>query len=244
MTNRAHIEQRVIQAAKNALEHQQYVSAIDVLLGMDLLQPAHLQNWRKGKVPFLEKVIQGNLNKISYAMKCFRKWAHQLKLKPSETAYMRWGKGPNKKLQFSKSGDPQIELAYRTHYISPVLTEKKQQKLKENIEQPPEPTVFIIVSDSQCSQCHKELQKGSFLFLDGDQPLCLRCAELSELAYLPRGNAKLTRRASQYSATTFVVLKFSRARKHYERQGILVQEEALQKAQREVHTDGVKTDSF
>ena len=135
MSNRRQIEQRVIQAAESALYRQHYVSPLDVLLGMGSLKSSDLQDWRKGRVPYLEKVIQGSLGKISYAMKCFRSWAHKKGLKPSETAYLARTRGPKRELQFSKSGDSKIEEAYRTHYVSPVLSEKKQEKLKEKLEE-------------------------------------------------------------------------------------------------------------
>jgi glycyl-tRNA synthetase (class II) len=32
-------------------------------------------SWRKGRIDFLERVIQGNLKKISLSMSMFRKWA-------------------------------------------------------------------------------------------------------------------------------------------------------------------------
>jgi hypothetical protein len=234
MSNRAQIEKRVIQAAESALHHQHYVSPIDVLLGMGWLQPIHIQDWRKGRISYLEKVIQGNLNKISYTMKCFRTWANKKGLKASQTAYLARTKGPKRELQFSKSNNVEIEKAYRTHYISPVLSEKKQQRLKEKLDKAPELVVFITISDSQCSQCKKELSKGNFLFMEVDQPLCLSCAGFDELVFLPRGDAKLTRYAKKYSTLYLVAVKFSRARKRYERQGVLVQEEAIQKAESEM----------
>ena len=47
--------------------------------------------------------------------------------------------------------------------------------------------------------------------------LCLACADLDHLAFLPRGDATLTRRARAHSTLSAVVLKWSRARKRYER---------------------------
>src|SRR5271167_3266485 len=44
------LEERVVQAAEAALSRQQYVSAIDVLCGMGLLLPMHVDSWRKGRV--------------------------------------------------------------------------------------------------------------------------------------------------------------------------------------------------
>jgi len=46
-----------------------------------------------------------------------------------------------------------------------------------------------------------------------------------------RETRRLTRRSGKYSTLSAVVLKWSRARKHYERQGLLVEESALQARQ-------------
>jgi hypothetical protein len=83
------LEGRVVRAAENALSRQQYVSAIDVLCGMGLLYFSQVDSWRKGRIDFLERVIQGNLSKISSSMAIFRRWALKKGLKPSETGYVR-----------------------------------------------------------------------------------------------------------------------------------------------------------
>jgi hypothetical protein len=71
----------------------------------------------------------------------------------------------------------------------------------------------------------------------GRGALCLTCADLDHLWFLPPGNAALTRRARKYSTLAAVVLKWSRARKRYERQGLLVEEQALQRAEAECLND-------
>jgi hypothetical protein len=48
------------------------------------------------------------------------------------------------------------------------------------------------------------------------------------------GDAALTRRAGKHSKLSAVVLKWSRARKRYERQGLLVEETVLQRAEDEI----------
>lgn len=60
--------QRVVRAAEAALARQQYVSAIDVFCGMGLLQPANVDSWRKGRIDFLEQMIQGKPDKIFSSM--------------------------------------------------------------------------------------------------------------------------------------------------------------------------------
>ncbi len=234
MSNREQIKKRVIQAAESALYHRQYVSALDVFMGMGWLQGVHIQDWKNGRKPNIEGMIQGNLAKISFAMKCFRSWALGKGLKPSKTVYLAKTRGPKRALQFSKSGDPAIEGAYMTHYISPLLTEKKREKVKEKLEKQPELVAFVIKKPSQCSRCHKELGKGCVIYKEGADGLCFKCAGFEDLVFLASGNTKLTRRTKKYSPTHLVVVEWSRARKRYERQGLMVQVDALKKAQDEL----------
>src|ERR1700674_3545099 len=97
--------------------------------------------------------------------------------------------------------------------------------------------VFDILRESKCADCGKELLGGDFLFMEGERPLCLTCADLDHLVYLPRGDAALTRRARKHSGLSAVVVRFSRARRRYERQGVLVEEPALEQAEAECLAD-------
>ena len=65
----------------------------------------------------------------------------------------------------------------------------------------------------------------------------MSCADLDHLVFLGRGDAALTRRASRHSTLRAVVVRFSRSRKRYERQGMLVEEQALARAERECLSD-------
>lgn len=97
---------------------------------------------------------------------------------------------------------------------------------------------FISHRDSTCDECHEELGHGAWLFLVGEgKAVCLACADLDHLAFLPPGNAALTRRAKKYSRLSAVVLKFSQARGRYERQGLLVEEAGLIQAEAECLAD-------
>lgn len=97
--------------------------------------------------------------------------------------------------------------------------------------------VFSIIRDSECAECRRELWKGSFLRMEGDRPLCLTCADLDHLSFLPSGDTALTRRASKYSGLRAVVVRFSRTRGRYERQGVLVEHQALERAEQECLDD-------
>jgi hypothetical protein len=98
--------------------------------------------------------------------------------------------------------------------------------------------VFISHRESVCGECHELLGPHAWIRLDGERgALCLACADLDHLAYLPAGDAALSRRARKHSQLSAIVLKWSTARKRYERQGILVEEAALAQAERDCLDD-------
>ena len=98
--------------------------------------------------------------------------------------------------------------------------------------------VFISNRESICSECNENLGHHAWIFLNRPKgALCLSCADLDHLEFLPTGNTALTIRAKKYSGLYAVVLKWSRARKRYERQGLLVEQEAIEKAEQECLND-------
>jgi hypothetical protein len=98
--------------------------------------------------------------------------------------------------------------------------------------------VFITTSEATCSECGEELGRSAWITLvENKGALCLACADLDHLLFLPSGDAALTRRARKHSTLAAVVLRWSRARKRYERQGLLVEATALEKAETECLED-------
>jgi hypothetical protein len=97
--------------------------------------------------------------------------------------------------------------------------------------------VFEIVTPSTCSECGAELGNGTLLRVEQNKPLCMECADLDHLVFLIRGDAALTRRSKKYSELSAVVVKWSRSRRRYERQGLLVELDALERAEKECEDD-------
>src|ERR1044072_10036765 len=98
--------------------------------------------------------------------------------------------------------------------------------------------VFISHRDSTCDECREDLGRDAWITLEENKgALCLSCADLDELVFLSTGDAALTRRARKDSVLSAVVLKFSKARGRYERQGLLVGENALVQAEAECLVD-------
>jgi len=98
--------------------------------------------------------------------------------------------------------------------------------------------VFISSRESICGECGENLGQHAWITLDREKgPVCLSCADLDHLVFLPAGDAALTRRSKKNSTLWAVVLKWSRARKRYERQGLLVEEAAVEAAEKECLAD-------
>lgn len=234
---KAALEDRVIRAAERALEYQQRVSALDVLAGMGLLAPSNIEAWREGRLDYLEEMIQGSYEKVAHSLEIFRNWAASRRLQPMEARYVRTTLKGEEALRFTSVKYPGLEDALRSHYVSPKLSERKKQTVEKKITAAPERVVFLNKRDGACSECGADLPSGSFLFMEAGQPLCLACASMGELEFLPRGDMALTRRATKYSDSRAVVVEFSRSRGRYERQGILVTEPAIRQAEEECAAD-------
>ncbi len=222
--NRNALEQRVVKAAEAALAAKGYASPIDVLVGIGWLDASKLEQWRRGQVDYLERTVQTNLSRISEAMKLFRSWAAERGLSASETSYV--ARSPRRQtLRFSKSGDPAIEALYRTHWVSQELSERKRQRLAEKASRAPE--LVVIQPLNREWKCHRCGKTGDLLLMENPGPACLNCVGLDDLEFLPAGDALLSRHAKAKSARYAVVVRFSRTRRRYERQGLLVEPSAL-----------------
>jgi hypothetical protein len=94
--------------------------------------------------------------------------------------------------------------------------------------------VIQPVRDFVCAECGGG---GDLLRMQDAGPLCLACADLAHLVFLSSGDAALTRRATKASTLSAVVVRWSRSRKRYERQGALVEEAALELAEQQCMSD-------
>jgi hypothetical protein len=227
------LEQRVVEAAEAALAEKRFVTTIDIFVRVGWLAPRLVDRWRQGRVAYLEDVVQVNPSKLSTALRIFRRWAERRALSPSETAYAARTRD-RRPLRFTGSGDPAMERAYRTHWISTELSKKQRERLRERQSQPPELVVIAPRKDWTCTECGGS---GDLLTMEGPRPLCLRCADMDHLVFLAAGTAALTRRASKASRLSAVVVRFSPSRRRYERQGLLVEGAALESAEKECLAD-------
>jgi hypothetical protein len=176
--NRKKLEDRVVRAAEAALQAQHYVRPIDVLVGIGWLAPGEEKRWRQGQTDYLERAVQANLKKISELMKQFRRWANAKGLLPRESQYVSQTRD-RRALRFSISGEPSIEQAYRTHWVSAALSERKRARLAEKTDRPPElVAVMPLKAEWKCHRCGGT---GSLLVMENPGPACLRCVGMDDL---------------------------------------------------------------
>jgi hypothetical protein len=117
---------RVVRAIAKILSKSDVVAPVEVLIEMGNLSKKNHDAWKKGQVPYLERVFEGSLSKANRILRIIGFHAHDLSMVPKITHYNQWGKGKKRALQFSKSGDKKIEEAYSRHYLWNQSPEKKQ----------------------------------------------------------------------------------------------------------------------
>lgn len=234
------LRERVVTAAERALKRGGSVGPLDLLQELGFLYWEHVNDWRKGVPHYtpIEPHIQCGAAKLAEVYRVFAEWAATKGLKRVEAEYSRRGIGGVEALQVTVDGNDERERFFRTHYAPAELSEKKAERLQQKLTKAPDLVVFITVADdAKCSECGVEITRGEFLFLEQQQPLCVACADLDHLVFLPAGDTAMTRRAKKHSPLSAVVMKFIRSRKRYERQGLLVTNEALAQAEGECLVD-------
>lgn len=227
------LRQRVESAAEAALRESRSVSPVDVFCGVGWLPSSSVGQWRRGRVDSLEAVLPVRPDKLAVAMDYLRGWAQDRGLVPSQVDYLAATRD-RRSLRFTESGDQEAEARYRTHWISAELSEPQRSRLTERQSRAPDLLVIEPLNDFTCTSCG---DTGPYLIMEGPGPLCLTCADMDHLVFLTAGSAALTRRAKKESGLSAVVVRFSRSRKRYERQGLLVQEAALQLAEEQCLAD-------
>lgn len=130
--HRARLEQKIATVAASALSARRVVTPVEILIGIGWLTTAHVEDWRRGRVPYLERVATANLAKLSTALRLLRGWAQRNRLTPSETVYVAWTRDRHR-LRFTKTGDTSLERAYRTHWISPSVAETERARRGEEV---------------------------------------------------------------------------------------------------------------
>jgi hypothetical protein len=227
------LNSRVVTAAAEALARQGFVTPVDVCLGLGWLHASNVDDWRHGRVDDLEDFLPVRGDKVTELIVCLDSWARERGLERTEAEYI--SATPNRRpLRFFSGAPAAAEAAWRTRWVSRDLPAQKRERITKAQDSPPDLVVVQPVRDWTCAECKGT---GDLLIMDDAGPLCLACADMDHLVFLPSGEAALTRRAKKASGLSAVVVRWSRTRKRYERQGLLVEDAALEQAEQQCLAD-------
>jgi len=217
----AGLKTRVERIADEALADQRYVTSIDVLVGLGWLAQPNVDRWQRGRITSLDLCVGVDDTKTATALDALRGWAQGRGLQPWDTDYGD--------LQFTAANDPAVERTFRTRWAA---ADQPAPELPR--QRPKELAVIAALTAWTCTSCG---DSGDLLLQGRSGPLCLDCADLGHLVFLPAGDAALTRRAKKASRLSAVVVRWSRRRNRYERQGILAENDAIEQASQQCIDD-------
>jgi len=110
---------KVERAVASILASSKVVAPVDVIVRMGWLSAVDVEDWRFGRVPYLERVTNCNLSKLGRFLRILGFHCHDLNLVATPTAYVKWGKGPRTPLRFTKTCEQRLEKIYARHFIWP-----------------------------------------------------------------------------------------------------------------------------
>lgn len=127
--NRTELKNKILKISDQLIADKGFICSIDILCELNYLNKAQINDWRFGRIPYLEKVCGKNLGTLTFINKTIKEIAKDKNLKPSWTAFNKFGKGVKSRLIFSKTKDENIEYNYATHYIDTErIKELKREK--------------------------------------------------------------------------------------------------------------------
>jgi hypothetical protein len=232
-TSQRSLKSRVIAVAEETLARQGFVAPIDVCLGLGWLRDSNVDDWRHGRADDLEEFLPVHDDRLIDVHVYLHHWATRRGLQRTAAEYISATRA-RRELRFLRDGHPVEEAAWRARWVSPDLDHRQRERITRAQDSRPDLVVISPVRSWTCAQCQGT---GDLLIMDEPGPLCLACADLDHLVFLPAGDAALTRRAKKASRLSAVVVRWSQARKRYERQGVLVEEAALEQAEQQCLAD-------
>ena len=88
-------EKETISAVHNSMYHQiqknGYATTIQVLIDLQILTKEDCENWRFGRVDYLERVCKVNLSRLKFILGTMQEYGKKQGLKESFTYYKKWG---------------------------------------------------------------------------------------------------------------------------------------------------------
>src|ERR1043165_1224705 len=187
------LARRVVAAAEQELAEAGIVTPLGVFRRMGWL--TKVERWEREQVASLESIAAVDAAKLADAVAVLRQWAAHEGLTPGESTYVSTNRG-RRPLRFTGRGDESAEQAYRVHWTSPGLSDRRRETLTRKQNTAPDLVVVVPQTEWTCAGCQ---DTGPYMIMDNVGSLCLTCADMDHLIFLPAGDATLTRRAKKAS---------------------------------------------
>jgi hypothetical protein len=126
---------KVVRGTAELLKESDEISPVAILMQVGNLTPQDHEAWRRGRIPYLERVFQGSLSKANRYLHIIGFHAHDLNMVPRQHTYRQLGK--KRILRFSRSHDPNVEQAYARHFRWNQSQKKKQALIERTLSEIP-----------------------------------------------------------------------------------------------------------
>jgi hypothetical protein len=170
-------------------------------------------------------------DKLATVLQHMRRWAADAGLTPSEVAYLAATRD-RRPLRFSAGGHQATERAWRTHWLRPDLSETAAQRTLAARGNAPDLVVVEPLTQWSCAGCGGS---GSLLLMEDGERSAWPAWTWTTWSSGRRRRPEPAGQDGERLAA--VVVRFSRSRRRYERQGILVEEAALRQAEAQCLAD-------
>lgn len=107
----------IAEIVNELLAEGECVRPLDVLVRLEILEAAQIDEWRAGRLPYLERGIRAGLARVARLLDLLQHHALSLGLEPQLGKYQRRANGRKVPLRFSKRGDRASEEAYARHFV-------------------------------------------------------------------------------------------------------------------------------
>lgn len=205
------LEQRVARIAESTLADQQFVTPIDVLVGLGCLDQKKAGIWRMGLVTSLDRCLRAAPDD---ALTALRTWAQRSGLREWETAYGG--------LSFTADADPCTEREFRIRWAAAEEPLPKRPPTRSS-----HPRLLAVDHAWECGTCERT---SDLVLNDKTGRVCLDCAGLGHLVFLRSGDAALTRRTTKAAPCSAVVVRMNTRRMRYDRHGVLADQRSIELA--------------
>src|SRR5690242_21887872 len=125
------VEERVVSAADSVLSAGDSISFLDVLVRIRWLEPAHINDWRQGRLDALIDNMQVSRAKLNAAIDAFVRWTKEQHLAAIEARFQRPTRSGVVDLKFTAEGDADVERFFRAQFVPRDVAEKKRKTLEQ-----------------------------------------------------------------------------------------------------------------